>query len=139
MPRLQTGAAERAMQRERLQREVASELGADSITVAEAERYRRETRSVTDIVERELDLSDVDLKPIGVVLAQVTDFKIIRGVTAVLNLATNAREFGPTILNASMLSHGDLLVCALYSIPRKLGLDGEDPAAAVSTDWDTDA
>lgn len=138
MPRLQTGATERRHQKDQLKREVASELGVDNVTITVAEEYRRRTHSVTDIVERELDLTDVELKPIGVVLAQVTDFKIIRGVTAVLNLATNAREFGPTILNASMLSHGDLLVCALYSIPRKLGLDPEDPEAALS-DGDEDA
>lgn len=126
MARTSTDADERFKQRRDIQREVASELGVDHVTIKTAEEHRRATRSVRDIKERTLDLEDVDIQPIGVLLAQVADFKVTRGVTAQLNLVTNAIDFGPLLLDASIVSSGELLVCALYRIPRAHGLDMSD-------------
>lgn len=131
MPRQQTSAQERTEQNDQLREQVAAELGKDHVTIEVAQQYRRNERAVINrLVARELDLSDANVKPIGVVLAAVQDFKILRGTTASLSLVTNAHEFGAVIHDAALISPRGLLVVALFEIPRDLGLEDEDDAGA---------
>lgn len=124
MPRVRTDAAERTMQNKRLQAEVATELGQDSITIEKAVAHRRKTKGVKDIVARPIPMDDDEVVPIGVVLGSVTDFRTVAGGrTAHLAITTNAVEFGHLLLDASVISHSELLVIAMYKIDRKLGLD----------------
>jgi hypothetical protein len=125
MPRTRTDAAERTAQNNKLQAEMAGVLGANSITLQAAKKVRDKVRSVVDITPRELDLSDAEVLPVGLILARVTDYKITNGVNASLSLVTNAYEFGDVLHDAARLSHSDLLVAALFRIPRRLGLDDE--------------
>lgn len=137
MARVRTDAVERKKQRDAMVSEVAGELGVDHMTVSAAQTYRAKTRSVIDITQRELTLDDVDLQPIGVVLARVGDYKIIGGINAQLALTTNAHEFGDIVHDAARVSHAELLVCALFRIPRRVpGADDDEGGASDGGDWD---
>lgn len=127
MPRQQTSAVERTEQNNQLTEQVAAELGKDSVTVRYAQQHRRQEKAIISRIKpRELDLGDAKVVPIGVVLASVQDYKILRGTTAALSLVTNAREFGDVIHDAARISPSGLLVAALFEIPRDLGLEDED-------------
>lgn len=126
MARVRTDAAERTKQNKRLQTEVATELGQDTVTLKKAVEHRRKVKGVADIISRPIPLDDDTAIPIGVVLGAVADFRTVGGKTAHLSVTTNAIEFGHVLLDASMISHSELLVVALYKIDRKLGLDDDD-------------
>ena len=124
MPRLRTDAAERVAQMHLARDRAASELGTDNLTIKAAADYTRRVKRTDDITADMIprDLSDERLEPAGVVLGHVSDFKVIRGTTAELKLLTDAREFGATLLNASTTSASELLVVAMFRIPRNLDL-----------------
>lgn len=124
MARTSTDATERTAQNHRLVAEVATELGTNAVTVRAAQEHRRKTRGVSDIVARQLDLTDEDVKPIGVVLGTVGEYRARTG-TAHLTITTNNKEFKTVLNDASDLSGSELLVMALYYIPRNLGLEDE--------------
>lgn len=139
MPRVRTDAAERTMQNKRLQAEVATELGQDSITIEKAVAHRRKTKGVKDIVARPIPMDDDEVVPIGVVLGSVTDFRTVAGGrTAHLAITTNAVEFGHLLLDASVISHSELLVIAMYKIDRKLGLPDDEEVGGDSLGEDED-
>lgn len=119
-------APTRTKQNKRLQKEVASDLGVDAVTVKQAAAHRRKVKGVLDIVQRPIPLDDENLEPIGVVLGALDGFRTVSGKTAYVQVTTNALEFGHTILDAANVSHSELLVIALYKIPRNLGLPEED-------------
>lgn len=125
MARTSTDATERTAQNHRLVAEVSTELGIDAVTVRAAQEHRRKTRGVSDIVARQLDLNDANVKPIGVVLGTVGEYRARTG-TGHLTVTTNSREFKEVLLDASELSGSELLVMALYYIPRNLGLDDKE-------------
>lgn len=120
MPRQQTAAAERSRQNDVLRTETATELGVDSVTVRQAQTYRRKIKGVDDITSSPIPLDDENLIPVGVVKGTVQDFKTVRGATAHLSLMTNAREFGDVLLDASITSVSEVLVIAMYRIPRDI-------------------
>jgi len=74
------------------------------------------------IKDRTIDLTDVEVEYVGTLLAQVEDFRIVRGVTAALTLTTST-DFRHLLVDASLMSRADMLVCDLYRVPRCHGLD----------------
>lgn len=140
MPRLRTDAAERAAQTDLLVDRVASELGSDKVTIKQAAAYTKRVKGVRDITVNRIPqfLDDPRLEPAGVILGHVTDFKTVRGTTAQLSLITNAQEFGGTLLNAATTSASELLVVAMFRIPRGKSLT-EDTDDVDSDDQAPDA
>ena len=149
MPRTRTDAAERTRQNQRLVAEVGAELGRP-VTVREAQAHRRAQRGLDApptgttppvsgasagsprgggtahlVKDRPLDLTGDEVEYIGTLLAQIEDFRIIRGVTASLSLTTSP-DFRHLLVDAALVSRADLLVCDLYCIPRNHGLDEGD-------------
>lgn len=131
MPRVQTPAPERARQRERakadkLERE-AEALGLNARTVAGNAKLGRRYDATSPhlIPDRVLDFDASEVVHIGQVIAQIEDYRIIRGHTVVLNLATSL-EFRHLLADAAAISRAENLVCVLYRIPRDLGLDDDD-------------
>lgn len=128
MPRVRTDAAERTRQNHHLVEQVSAELGR-TVTVREAQAYRRTQKDGKPfpgrIVQREVDLSEDKVRYIGQLLAQVEDFKIIRGVQAGLTLTTSP-DFRHLLLDASVISRSGMLCAILFEIPRDLGLDDPD-------------
>lgn len=127
MARTQTNTDERVSQNRRLVEEVAIETG-EVMTIKRAAEHRRKTKAVGPIPARDIDFADDEVKPIGVVLAAVDEYKVLKGGSASLRLITDAREFGETLHDAARISQGEVVVAALYYVPRNFGLD----------DWDDD-
>lgn len=136
MARLRTDAAERTAQNHLLRDRVASELGRDQVTIREAERYARRVKGVVDITRDRVprDFSEKNLEPAGVILGHVSDFKVVRGVTAQLSLLTNAREFGDVLMDASLTSASELLVVAMFRVPRVWSDEADDEDSDVALD-----
>lgn len=129
MPRAKTDAAERKLQRHRVRDEVSAELGED-VSIARAVEYRRSQKKENALIPaRDVDFSDVDVQPVGVVLGRVDDYRVLRGGAASLRINTSANEFGEVLHDAARVANGNLLAVAIYVIPRDLGLDEEDEDA----------
>lgn len=126
MPRQQTGTEERVQQNRRLREEVEVELGTP-VSIARAAAHRRSQRDTSLLVARDIDFEDESLEPVGVVLAKVDEYKVIRGGAATLRLLTNAREFGGVLHDAARMSQSDVLAVAIYAVPREVDFeDGDD-------------
>lgn len=130
MPRTQTNTEERVAQNRRLVEEVAIETG-EVMTIKRAAEHRRKNKTGGAIPARDIDFGDDTVAPIGVVLAAVDEYKVLKGGSASLRLITDAREFGEILHDAARISQGEIVVAALYYIPRDYGLDldPQDPDA----------
>lgn len=125
MPRTQTGADERRRQTHRLVEEVAIETG-EIMTIAKAAAHRREQKRTSLIPARDIDFGDDEVQPVGVILASVDEYKVLKGGAASLRLITDSREFGDVLHDAARISVSDVLVAAIYHIPRNYNLDDGD-------------
>lgn len=80
----------------------------------------RVARNHQDHLIPQRDLTDLDpsnLRMVGTVLAGVQDFKVLRGATAVLSLATSV-EHAHVLTDASLISRGSVLAIDIYEIAR---------------------
>lgn len=151
MARARTTASERSAYNDRIRTEVEQIVG-HPVTVRQATEYRQykagkrdepewvgeepagemrgsprggrtahliPQRDITELAERD------DLEPIGTLLAQIEDFKVLRGGVASLSLTTSV-EFAHLLVDASVLSAHELLVAALYKVPRKAVEDPDE-------------
>lgn len=136
MPRLQTPVGERNAQNAKLVSAEAALSNDPNMTVrkaAEQRRARKADASATTLTLREeqlhADLSDVHLKPLGVFLGGIGDFRIMSGKVATLTLMTSAEEFGHVLMDCAVRSKAETLVVAVFTIPRPGMDDDEDKDA----------
>lgn len=75
---------------------------------------------------RQIEIDTEAMEHIGVLLAGVQDFKVLRGSVAVLSLATSV-EFAHLLTDASIVGRGEhALVIDLWRVKRSYIFDDED-------------
>lgn len=127
MARVQTAAAERATQRERVTDE-ESERAGRRLTLKEAIESRRKhgKHLLIKSLTSEVELLTDDLTNLGAFVAFIKEFRILPGGYATLNLATNGRDFGVLLQEAALVSQSHNLIVDVYLTPKPQIEDDED-------------